>query len=467
MRMPDADNPAVLLCGGAADMLPALPERSVHCVCTSPPFFGLRDYETGRWVGGDPACDHGVRRRDGPKQTQGAQSGHAARADRLARRRCVCGARREDAQIGLEDTPAAYVRALVRVFARVWRVLRDDGTVWLNLGDTYCTHPHGPPGANAEDPKWVGARVRGRTEQGQANRSRLDGFKHKDRLMIPARVAIALQKAGWYLRDEVVWAKPNPMTMSVTDRTVASHEMIYLLAKRPKYFFDHVAVHEPAVTAGRVPKGKKATCPEAARACGRKSGNTQRTLSDQAVALTRNKRSVWPVATVSYSGAHFAVWPPGLVRPMVLASTSARGVCPGCGAPWARLVEKTRVPTRPGQAGKLLAHSDGDAATAEANGWNRDPGRHVTEYRTVGWEPTCRCDRPDVVPATVLDPFCGSGTTLKVAVESGRYGIGIDLSERYLDLARARLKEPVGVGSLFGPAEVPVVTQPGLFGEGG
>ena len=155
---------------------------------------------------------------------------------------------------------------------------------------------------------------------------------------------------------------------------------------------------------------------------------------------------------------HFAMWPPLLVRPMILAGTSAKGNCRACGEPWRRITVKDRKPTRPGKDVKYLPKSDGDGASAEAMGWNRpnvignrDPQRHCTEVLTTGWEPGCKCPPADPVPATVLDPFCGTATTLKVAVELGRLGLGLELNPEYAKFAEQRLAEPLGIGTLFPP----------------
>jgi site-specific DNA-methyltransferase (adenine-specific) len=217
--------------------LAEMPAQSVHCCVTSPPYFGLRDY--------------GV-----------------------------------DGQIGLEQTPDAYVAEMAAVFREVRRVLRDDGTLWLNLGDSYASD--------------------------------------KQRLMIPARVAIALQRDGWWLRDEIVWHKPRTTPAPVKDRTVAAHEMVYLLAKRPTYHFDYLAIEEPAAYAGLVRKAGKAfrdmaaTDPNAAR----KRPGVDREI---VVRDTRRKRSVWSVSPSPYKDAHFATFPPDLIEPCILAGCPIGG----------------------------------------------------------------------------------------------------------------------------------------------
>lgn len=226
--------------GDCIATLQTLPEKSINCCVTSPPYFGLRDY------------------------------GH-------------------DGQIGLEQTPDAYVNKMVEVFREVRRVLRDDGTLWLNLGDSYSSHKGQSQGV---DPK-SGARRFGL----RPNDKPMLGFKHKDLIGIPWRVAFALQADGWYLRQDIIWHKPNPMPESVKDRCTKAHEYIFLLSKSERYYFDSEAMKEPVVTTKAV-------------------GNDE----------TRNRRSVWSVTTKPYKGAHFATYPPELIRPCILAG------CPKGGA---------------------------------------------------------------------------------------------------------------------------------------
>ena len=290
-----------ILTGDALEQLRTLPDASVQTCITSPPYFGLRDYGTARWDGGDPSCDHGVRRWEGPKQTQGAQSGHPAQGDRLDRSVCHCGATRVDQQIGMESTPDEYVDRLVEVFQEVRRVLRDDGTVWLNLGDS---------------------------------------FSDKQLQGIPWRVAFALQAGEWYLRSDIVWAKDNPMPESVTDRPTRAHEYIFLLSKRARYWYDAAAIREPAKEPHHTRHAPYVLQPPGQTAHtglhrDKQRGHSRRhaglnarwdvmTKAEQG-ATGRNRRDVWTVATHPYAGAHFAVMPEALVEPMVLAGCPPGG----------------------------------------------------------------------------------------------------------------------------------------------
>lgn len=226
-----------ILLGNCLDRLKELPDESVHCCVTSPPYFGLRDY------------------------------GHAG-------------------QIGLENSPQDFVNKLVEVFREVRRVLRNDGTLWLNLGDTYA----GSGGAGNQ----FGQIQNGLAKYKQKGRPKDIGLKHKDLIGIPWRVAFALQADGWYLRQDIIWHKPNPMPESVLDRCTKAHEYIFLLSKNERYYFDSDAIKEP--------------------------GNGQ-----DAADTLRNKRSVWQVNLQPFSGAHFATFPPALIMPCILAGCPEGG----------------------------------------------------------------------------------------------------------------------------------------------
>lgn len=337
-----------VLIDDCTESLRSLPDRSVNCCVTSPPYFGLRDYG-------------------------------------------------QDGQIGLEATPDEFVAALVTVFREVRRVLRDDGTLWLNLGDSYATGGKGGGGpfmAERKDGAWQ--------SRSEVNgwRSAPPGLKHKDLIGIPWRIAFALQADGWYLRQDIIWAKPNPMPESVTDRCTKSHEYLFLLSKSSKYHYDHEAVKEPAAPSsvarwaqnvadqegsGRVPgktngKMKAVGGPRSKRdsfkrddskrsqaipgqRCGTHRPDREESRWNTAM---RNRRSVWTVSTKPYKGAHFATFPPDLIEPCILAG------CPEGG--------------------------------------------------------------------TVLDPFGGSGTTAGVAVAHNRNAILCELNPEYSELIPERVK---------------------------
>jgi len=258
-----------IICGDALTELKGLPSGCVHCCVTSPPYWGLRDY--------------GV-----------------------------------EGQLGLERTPEEYVAKLVDVFREVRRVLRDDGTLWLNLGDSYGTvgNRNGLGSSTLQGSKSYG---RGADAE-KPTREQSTGLKPKDLVGIPWRVAFALQADGWYLRSDIIWAKPNPMPESVTDRPTKAHEYIFLLAKSERYWYDAEAIAEQSVYPDDDRKAR--------------SANGQKRMPTEIIAgirpgsqtyPTRNRRSVWTVATKPFKGAHFATFPPDLIRPCILAGCPVGG----------------------------------------------------------------------------------------------------------------------------------------------
>ena len=259
--------------GNCLDILPTMEAGSVNCCVTSPPYFGLRDYGN-------------------------------------------------DEQIGLEETPEAFVESLVNVFREVKRVLADDGTLWLNLGDSYFNTRPGSGGKCVLE----GA-GKNMTESRYTNIIRDNGSaKPKDLLGIPWRVALALQADGWYLRQDIIWSKPNPMPESVTDRCTKAHEYIFLLSKSPKYYYDADAIKEPASDTDGAKSWRKIFDPSKQPKSTTTHGDKSHQGSgDSRHGETRNKRSVWEVSTRPYSGAHFATFPPDLIKPCIMAGCPAGG----------------------------------------------------------------------------------------------------------------------------------------------
>lgn len=322
-----------LLTGDCRSILPTLPAQSVHCCVTSPPYFGLRDYGTATWEGGDAECDHlempcGMSAKNtlGPNgflpDTNAANVGRALQF----RHKCQkCGATRIDSQIGLEPSPQAYVEQLVAVFREVRRVLRDDGTLWLNLGDSYAGGGN-YRGISSESTLTEKQRSnRGATGVSQVlgARGKDTGLKDKDLIGIPWRVALALQADGWYLRQDIIWAKPNPMPESVTDRCTKAHEYIFLLSKNARYYYDADAIAEDA-TKPVGSNGNFGNKDSAARLVSNLTGN-MKPGAQYLTKETRNKRSVWEIATQPYSEAHFATFPPALIEPCILAGCPKDG----------------------------------------------------------------------------------------------------------------------------------------------
>jgi DNA modification methylase len=258
---------AKIIIGDVRTAMQSIPDQSVQTCVTSPPYWGLRDYGEGD-------------------------------------------------QIGLEETPEQYVDQMVQVFKEVWRVLKDDGTLWLNIGDSYA--------GNMSRASNNGRAGFGSEREGVFSRMP-DGLKPKDLVGIPWRLAFALQADGWYLRQDIIWAKPNPMPESVTDRCTKSHEYVFLMSKSRQYFYDHEAIKEPSIRSGesQVFGGNKG-----AKSVFDKDDPNFRNGSEQwgrtvVTNETRNKRDVWTVATKPYKGAHFAVMPEALVEPCILAGSAA------------------------------------------------------------------------------------------------------------------------------------------------
>ena len=400
---------ATIVEGDVRAVLPTLDAESVQCVVTSPPYYGLRDY--------------GV-----------------------------------DGQIGLEATPEDYVQTLVAVFREVRRVLRDDGTVWLNLGDSYNSasqHNHHLSGLGdgnryaegAVGKKWPG------------HRALVPGLKPKDLVGIPWRVAFALQADGWYLRSDIIWAKGvsfcpaysgSVMPESVTDRPTKSHEYLFLLTKSPRYYYDADAVREVGAEPDR----------NRDEVIGGANGHTVRHSvgGRMEASSTRNLRSVWTINPQPFREAHFATFPMALVEPCIRAGTSQKGQCAACGTPWRRVVAKgpsmyqqAKDNGQTWQEMKAVAASEGKdrkGGNAPSVGGTRKPNGVMAQLTaaaatTTGWAAHCECHAGDPVPQTVLDPFAGSGTTGIVAARHGREFVGIELNPDYSRMARESIVGPL------------------------
>lgn len=309
--------------GNCLDILKTFPNESINCCVTSPPYWGLRDYGTAEWVGGDNNCKH-VRM---SKKSDKTITGHKnfdemlGVGDAIQKDVCnYCGAKRVDEQLGLEKTPEEYVDNIVKVFKEIKRVLKNDGTLWLNLGDSYI-------GGNFR----YGTDDLGNSKQGTNKGSRIIaenfkkpnipyGHKQKDLTGIPWMVAFALKNDGWYLRQDIIWHKPNPMPESVTDRCTKSHEYIFLLSKSAKYYFNNESIKEKTLTKDNSDRDRDSSklnnTPGRTRMTGLKTNNYD----------LRNKRSVWTVATKPFTSAHFATFPEDLILPCILAGCPSGGI---------------------------------------------------------------------------------------------------------------------------------------------
>lgn len=387
--------------GDCREALAQLPSQSVHCCVTSPPYWGLRDY-------------------DAP------------------------------GQIGLEPTPADYLRQIVDAMSEVWRVLRDDGTLWLNIGDTSAGSGRGGyAGGTTTLQGSTESQEQSRIARGSQKPTELhkrtieagaigrawtpapEGIRQKETIGIPWMVAFALREAGWMIRQEIIWHKPNPMPESVTDRCTRAHEYIFLLSKKPRYYFDAFAISERAIGHERVRSDKVG---------GDKGDVTHHSPGSVFTgSKRRNKRSVWSVSPKPYPEAHFATFPPKLIEPCILAGCPEY-VCEKCGAPATRIVESETVfCSGSGMSGNDPIGKHGQKL--QGGGKTRDVRRGPTTIsQMAGWNgPACDC-KANLLPGTVLDPFMGSGTTLAVALSHGRSGIGCEINPAYIEMAERRIR---------------------------
>lgn len=440
-----------LYLGEALASVRELADESVDCVVTSPPYFGLRDYGTATWIGGDPNCEH---KENTAKRKVGKTSHRAGRAkaqNHVPQARCPCKATRVDDALGHEATPTEYVARLVELFAEIRRVLKPAGTVWLNLGDSYSgsgrgMNADGSAGKTGEKQATnKGANLDKHdslVESGAIGRYWVkppEGYKPKDLIPIAWLVGLALQQDGWWLRADNIWNKPNAMPESVQDRPTKSHEYVLLLSKSQRYFYDAYAVREPYNEASLSRYKYEFGHGDAAAAAGSPSvgDGTGHTATPNPGG--RTLRTVWTFPTEPSPLPHFAAFPEELARRCILAGASEGGCCAECGAPLKRVIEVSGETPRE----RLNARGKAPAAAAHKNpqGLNHS-GAHVAPERVIvpkGWERTCKHEG-GAVPAVVLDPFAGTGTTLKVARDLGRHAVGIDLSPRYVELAINRLR---------------------------
>ncbi len=379
-----------IICGDVLEVLPTIEAGSVQCCVTSPPYWGLRDYGTAEWEGGEDGCDHlpsGTlpTSPDSPGRRKSTLNGTtkttlAAAEVRRYRDTCgKCGAKRLDNQLGLEPTPEEYVAKMVAVFREVRRVLREDGTLWLNLGDSYNAY-----NANRGPSTSISDGNNGRDHPAADRGLSCASLKPKDLCGIPWRVAFALQADGWWLRQDIIWAKPNPMPESCTDRCTKAHEYIFLLTKSARYYYDADAIaesrsdsnesrfraiqkHGGAGGGEEVSGAANPDNPYYHHAAKRGLHGVGTTFGGDPG--KRNARSVWTITTQPYPGAHFATFPPKLIEPCILAGCKEGGV--------------------------------------------------------------------------VLDPFIGSGTVAEVARKNGCKYLGIELNAEYIKLAEKRLAQGV------------------------
>ena len=313
--------------GNSVDIIKHFPDESINCVVTSPPYYGLRDYGTALWEGGDPNCKHYRTSKASEKTITGhkrMQEFESPVGDAIYKTVCpLCGAVRVDKQIGLEETPEKYIERLVDLFREIRRTLKKDGTIWVNIGDSYSNS--GRAGHSTGGPKQ-------RTNKGSifaSERHIETGCKQKDLIGIPWMLAFALRADGWYLRQDIIWHKPNPMPESVLDRCTKCHEYIFLLSKSDKYYFDNEAIMEQCVDQERenYQSGNRSYGLNLDRNDNdfgeRSKGWSPKQMNGVNV---RNKRDVWSVCVKPNKEAHFATYPEELIVPCILAGCPMGGV---------------------------------------------------------------------------------------------------------------------------------------------
>jgi len=346
-----------------------------------------------------------------------------------------CGAWR--GVLGLEPTPEMFVEHIVQI-AREWRrVLRDDGTLWMNLGDSYNANQGSGFNAHSRTrPHLVGDEV-GQKRIDEASRStvmkRPPGLKPKDLVGIPWMCAFGLRADGWYLRQDICWSKNNPMPESVRDRCTKAHEYVFLLTKSQRYFIDMHAIREPVTSTGGASFGKQDHDATGTGAQSRKLADAR----ERNHPLGRNSRSVWTISTESFPEAHFATFPSRLAAKCIRAGTSEKGCCPACGAAWVRVVGREKTGRKTKMPDGMATHA-GDHGSIHIAGREKGKPNDETVPVTTDWRPSCDCPAHEPVPCVVLDPFSGAGTTAIVASVLGRRGIGVELKADYIDIAVRR-----------------------------
>jgi len=308
--------------GNNLDTLKTFPDNSINCCITSPPYFGLRDYGTATWQGGDPNCKHMK-----PISDTASTGTHKkmremgiACASGIYKSVCPdCGAIRIDEQVGLEETPEDFINRLVEIFREIRRAMTDDGTLWLNIGDTYNSSNTGSVTSDKQKTN-VGS------VDNITSKHLVNTCKPKDMIGIPWMLAFALRNDGWYLRQDIIWHKPNPMPESVTDRCTKSHEYIFLLTKSPTYYFDHESMQEDANPLYASRYNSPFNVGQKELLGGGRPDGASNTPGMKEYTGKRNKRDVWTIQPSKFKGAHFATFPEELVRQCLLAGCPKGGV---------------------------------------------------------------------------------------------------------------------------------------------
>jgi DNA modification methylase len=385
-----------ILQGNCIDKIKELDDNSIDCVVSSPPYFGLRDY--------------GV-----------------------------------DGQFGLEKTYHDYLANTVKVFETFKPKLKDTATIWWNVGDSYHNYrPTNNKQGMYKKPDYPKQSIAGNRQDlpkhSLKRNQRYQEIKEKDLMMMPNRVAIALQDAGWYIRSEIIWHKPNPMPESVRDRPTSCHEKIWLITKSKKYYYDSDAIREPTTDSY---KGKRGLV--------KKRNKTQSAMQDRVFntpyhpSNTKNKRNVWTITTKPFKDAHFATFPKDLIEPCIKAGCPEK-VCVECGFPYISNYKRTDnnknfIQTK----GKDTPNIKKGGVRLNENGTTPHFNPPTIEFLNL--KKNCNCKTDEFKSGVVLDPFGGSGTTGIVAALNNRNAILIELNQNYIDIANKRIDKEVGLFS--------------------
>lgn len=432
-----------VICGDSLSVLKSFPDKCVDMVMTSPPYFGLRDYGTAEWSGGDTDCDHmqthGKPRNERPNITncrigKGGSTFDAQEKKQYKNICKKCGAKSIDNQLGLETTIDSYISKLCDIFIEIHRVLKDEGSCYVNLGDSYAGSGKGI-GADRNKCK----EVYNDSDIVKTDWKNID-IQDKSLCLIPQRFAIEMVNRGWILRNCIIWEKPSCMPSSAKDRFTVSHEYIYFFVKQKKYWFeqqfDELAINSDVKYRQKLRADKEYNSKIPYK------NNLPKTFDVE----KKNKRAVWEINTESYksySGSHFAVFPQKLCHTPIMASCP-EFICKKCGKPRKKILKKIGK-NNYNEKGNPQGINRTKMEWKDSHPSKND--RWKSKFQDKGY--TCCGCNAEFESGIVLDPFFGAGTTGVVALKLNRNFIGIDLNPEYIELSRKRLKPFLEQGKLF------------------
>lgn len=431
------DKKGAFYLGDSLEVLKTFPSETIDCCITSPPYWGLRDYGTAKWEGGDPACDHKAAkeksRYDYSLESSPIQRPTTGTDAPKWKDICpVCGAKKIDKQLGLESAFQEYISKLCDMFDEVKRVLKPTGTCWVNLGDTYGGSGGDSSKVGQEQRTTTGIDTRPVSMSTEGNRDATKGFE-KCLMQIPSHFSIEMVRRGWILRNEIIWYKRNCMPTSVTDRFTVDFEKIFFFVKNKRYYFEQQLDKFADERMGNPGGGHNSKFaeerPDMARLL-KEGWNADGKI------LGRNKRCVWDICPKPFKDAHFAVFPPELVETPLKAGCPDN-ICKKCGKPREKIYELGEVLSKGGSDNAKMAQNKDSYMGAETKCKGIEAREHISKGLT-----DCGCNA-GFEPGVVLDPFLGSGTTAMVAKYLGRRFIGIDLNEKYLQIAKKRVAQDV------------------------